>query len=91
VEPRWERLKGCHAHGAEVAIDLLNALDDRRLVVHCAILAAEAAHDKPMRPEEPVKRVFMDQKFLTGLTEFTEFAEPERSGDSRRQFTGLGS
>jgi hypothetical protein len=44
-----------------------------------------------MRPEEPVKRVFMDQKFLTGLTEFTEFAEPERSGDSRRQFTGLGS
>jgi hypothetical protein len=47
VEPRWERLKGRHAHGAEVAIDLLDALDDRRLVVHCAILAAEAARDKP--------------------------------------------
>jgi hypothetical protein len=38
-----------------------------------------------------VKRVFMDQKFLTGLTEFTGFTEPERSGDSRRQFSGLGA
>jgi hypothetical protein len=36
-------------------------------------------------------RVSIDQKFLTGLTEFTGFTEPERSGDSRRQFTGLGS